>query len=451
MERTGFAIDVPYLNAQHETAIRDRDTCLADLALGLAKCGVPPLPGTDDLWASPKQLVALLHDSPLGLKLPPSPFWFKGKVDVAGGERKTDRTALDHIVGHLGVDDPRRQVVECLATLRRILSSAKYLGKLPKYVGPDGFVHPVTGPAGDEDDRVGAITGRFGMKNPEGQQIPKDKKKDRYNIRRAFIAPPGELLVVRDYTALEVVIFANICEWLFGDTQLLDLTGPGQDIHAHNAYLVFGKFLDWRTDSGRRIAGFEAQELYKSDPELAWYRDLIKAVWYKLQYGGTVFGFANSLKDRHGNPIGKTRAQEIVDALYGAVPCIPKWQDFVGNCLRRDRGICALDGRFVDYGRVIDMGDWGFSAACRGAQNLPMQGTGAHVVGCAMVEANECPELRRLGAKLQLQIHDEIQWRCPGDNAATVGGLTGEIMDSAFPLKNLRTSLGIGEHWAACK
>ena len=82
------------------------------------------------------------------------------------------------------------------------------------------------------------------MKNPEGQQVPKDPRKDKYFIRRAFIAPEGQSLIVADYTALEVVILANICEWLFGDTQLLDMTAPGQDIHALNAHGIFGRQLD---------------------------------------------------------------------------------------------------------------------------------------------------------------------------------------------------------------
>lgn len=459
MEYNGFAIDSDYFRAKAEICRRDLADCLAKLRNSLVEVGIHR-EQPDDIWASPKQLIGLLHDDSDGLHLPPSPFWFKGRVDVGRGERKTDRTALEWVAARcVGPHASARGIVEGVMEMRRISSSLKYLTKLPNYVGPDGFVHPVCGPAGDEDDRVGAITGRFGMKNPEGQQIPRDKKKDVYHIRRGFVAPPGQLLVVRDYTALEVVIIANICDWLFGDTLLLELTAPGMDIHAYNTYNIFGRLLKWKTPSGRAIADYPDQKLYKTDPELAWYRDnLSKPVWYKLQYGGTPHGFGTSLKDEKGNPVGQARAQEIVDALYEAVPSVLKWQNYVAGLLRAEGGICALDGRWVDYSRLIEKGnghkdetDWAFQKACRGAQNLPAQGTGAHIIGIAMVEAVNSSELANLGARLELQVHDELRWRCPAKNAEEVSQIADEIMCSAFPLKNLRTEGGIGENWEAAK
>jgi DNA polymerase-1 len=448
MEAAGFAIDVPYFNAQAGVADKDRLACLSSLRGSLGDLGVSS-ESPDDIWSSSKQLAELLHGR---LGLPKSPYWGKGRVDIDAGEIKLDRTALEWVASRcVGPHLKARRCVEGVMELRRIGASLKYLEKLPRYVAPDGFVHPVCGPAGDEDDRVGAITGRFGMKNPEGQQIPRDKRKDLYGIRKGFIAPAGMSLVVRDYTALEVVIMANMAEWLFGDTLLLELTAPGQDIHAYNAHRVFGTLLNQRTPSGRLVKDFEDPKLYKSDPELAWFRDAIKAVWYKLQYGGTVHGFATSLRDQNGEPVGRARAEEIVGALYEAVPSVPKWQQLVSQLLRRDGGICAIDGRYVDYSQLIARGEWAFQSACRGGQNLPMQAGGAHIIGCAMADALQSNELRRLGAIMELQVHDELRWRCPADNVQAVSDLTGEIMCGAFPLKNLRSSVGIGQNWDACK
>lgn len=448
MEAAGFAIDVPYFESQALVASADQAACLAALSGAIGALGILS-EDPDSIWSSPKQLGVLLHED---LKLPKSPYWAKGRVNFDKGEIKLDRTALEWVASRcVGPHLKARRLVEGVMELRRIGASLKYLEKLPRYLAPDGFVHPVCGPAGDEDDRVGAITGRFGMKNPEGQQIPRDKRKDLYGIRKGFIAPPGQLLVVRDYTALEVVIMANMADWLFGDTLLLELTAPGQDIHAYNAHRVFGTYLNWTTASGRSIRDHSNLAEYKTDPELAWYRDAIKAVWYKLQYGGTVHGFATSLRDQSGEPVGKQRAEEIVGALYEAVPSVPKWQALVASLLRRDGGIAALDGRYVDYSALIARGDWGFDAACRGAQNLPMQGTGAHVIGCAMADALNCPELTKLEAVMELQVHDELRWRCPGENAEQVSGLTGEIMQGAFPFKNLRSSVGTGRNWEEAK
>lgn len=443
-------LDAAYCARGLAVARADEQAALASLRDNLAvKCGehgLPPNP--DDIWTSPPKMVHVLENV---LGLPPSPYKVKGKVDLDAGKRSTDKRALEWILSRVGDDQPARRVVEGITELRRVRNSAKYLEKFPRFIGPDGLIHPVCGPAGDQDDRVGTVTGRFGMKNPEGQQIPKDPKKDRYFIRRAFVAPPGMKLIVADYTALEVVILANICETLFGDTLLLDLTGPGQDIHAHNAHGIFGVQLNWKTDSGRPIKDFPDQKLYKSDPELNWYRETVKAVWYKLQYGGTVHGFATSLRDKDGEPVGMARAEEIVGALYAACPPIQKWHDWVRRDVKEHGTSVALDGRLIDLSEQVAAGKWGLEAACRVADNHPMQGTGAAVIGSAMVAVMDCPEVAKLGGVTQLQIHDELQLRGPEENATRLGELLVAHMEGAYPLKNLRASVGIGDNWAECK
>lgn len=453
MEYNGFMVDTEYCAKGYEQAMVDEAFVLGNLrgAVSAACPGFEAIvgqPEIDKIWTSSVQLPKLLEQ---GLGLPPSPYRMKGKVNLDAGERSTDKRAMDWILGCVGDDQEARRIVEGTLELRRIRSSAKYLAKFPKFIGPDGFIHPICGPAGDDDDAVGALTGRLGMKKPEGQQVPKDPKKDRYFIRRAFIAPPGMKLVVADYSALEVVILANICDMLFGDTLLYDLTAPGFDIHAYNAREIFGRQLGWVTDSGRRLADITDLSLFKTDKELEWYRETVKAVWYKLQYGGTAHGFGTSLVGRDGKLIGTARATEIVDALYAGCPPIGMWHNFVRKELRAHGGISALDGRWVDYRATIARGKWGFEKACRGADNAPMQATGAGVIGAAMVGVDESPELARIGALTQLQIHDELQLRVPEEHAEYAGDCLKEIMEAAFPLKNLRVEVGIGSNWLEAK
>src|SRR5512139_3068451 len=458
MEANGFMLDADYCARGLEVARRDESALLVALRTSLeAKMGRAPR-DPDSIWTSHPKTVAVLEKV---LKLPPSPYRVKGKVKLAAGERSTDKRALEWISTRPGIDQQTRGIVENILELRRVRNSAKYLEKFPRFIGPDGLIHPVCGPAGDDDDRVGALTGRFGMKNPEGQQVPKDPKKDRYFIRRAFVAPRGMKLIVADYTALEVVVLANICELLFGDTLLLDLTEPerivngvvipARDIHAYNAHRIFGELLDWRTDSGRRIKDYPEAKLYKSDPELAWYRDLVKAIWYGLMYGKGAYGFGLTLKDKNGEILGEKRAQEILDALFQACPAIKLWHEWVANWLRENGGICGLDGRWVDYSDLMARGEWGFAAACRGADNAPMQITGAACIGAAMVSVIDDPEIRRRGGLLQLQIHDELQLRGPETHAEYLAGALKEHMESAFPLKNLKSTVGIGDNWAEAK
>jgi DNA polymerase I-like protein with 3'-5' exonuclease and polymerase domains len=458
MEWNGFMLDEEYCRKGSEVARADERALLDGLAAALeTKLGRTPI-SPDDIWSSPAKIITVLEKV---CRLPPSPYKVKGKVDLAAGKRSVDKRALEWISTRVGDDEPSRRIIEGLTELRRVRNSVKYLEKLPRFISSDGFIHPVCGPAGDEDDRVGAITGRFGMKLPEGQQIPKDPKKDRYFIRRAFVAPPGMKLIVADYTALEVVVLANICEMLFGDTLLLDLTEPerivngvtipARDIHAYNAHRIFGEFLDWRTDSGRRIKDYSDPLLYKSDPELAWYRDLVKAIWYGLMYGKGAYGFGLTLKDKNGEILGEKRAGEILDALYQACPAILKWHGWVESRMREHPTICGLDGREINYADLVSRGDRGFKAACRGADNAPMQITGAACIGAAMVSVLDCPEIRRLGGLLQLQIHDELQLRGPEENSSALGHLLKEHMENAFPLKNLKSTVGIGDNWLEAK
>lgn len=453
MEYNGFMIDPEYCAKGLAQARADEEGVLLRLRQATEErvrdlASVVGQPNPDKIWTSSVQLPKLLEQ---GFGLPPSPYHAKGKVNLDAGNRSTDKRAMEWILGRVGNDRAARTIIEGVVELRRVRNSAKYLEKFPRFIGPDGFIHPICGPSDDEDDAVGALTGRLGMKKPEGQQVPKDPKKDRYFIRRAFIAPRGYKLVVADYSALEVVILANVCDMLFGDTLLYDLTAPGQDIHAYNARAIFGQQLGWTTDSGRRLVDVLDLAEFKTNKELEWYRETVKAVWYKLQYGGTVYGFATSLKDKDGNLIGEARAKEIVEALYAGCPPIAKWHGFVRKFLREHGGIPSLDGRWVDYAYLISLGKYGFEKACRGADNAPMQGTGAGVIGSAMVAVDECKELDRIGAKTQLQIHDELQLRVPEEHAEYAGDCLKEHMEAAFPLKNLRVEIGIADNWLDAK
>jgi DNA polymerase I-like protein with 3'-5' exonuclease and polymerase domains len=450
MEQNGFMLDSEFCARGLEVAEVDERKALDTLATTCELLGArrESIAVWDDVWTSTKQLSDLLENE---LHIPPSPYKTKGRVNVRAGERSTDKRAVEWMLEKT-TDVAKRTVLETLLELRKIRSSMKYLRKLPTFVGPDGYIHPTTGPAGDSDDRVGAITWRFAMKNPEGQQIPKDPRKDRYFIRRAFIAPPGMKLVVSDYTALEVVILANISEILFGDTLLLDLTMPGMDVHAYNAHRIFGDLLDYRTESGRRVKDLGDPKLYKSDPELVFFRDIIKTIWYKLTYGGSAYSFGMSLKDKDGELLGEKRAQVLVDALYAACPPLRKWHDWVEAQLVERGTICAMNGAEANYSETIKRGEWGLKAACRAGGNYPMQATGAAVIGAAMYSIVRCPELRRLGALFQLQIHDENQLRCPEAVAKShVAPLLLEHMKNAYPLKNLAATVGIADNWQEAK
>lgn len=446
MERNGFLIDTEFCAATAERARYEEQESLRELDFHLGTLGVPPLPGSRDIWSSPKQMLALFHTV---LRCPRSPVWKKGKV--RDGEVKLDEVALRWIA----LREPRvRPLVNEIINLRKIRGAIKYLTKLPTYIGPDGRVHPVCGPAGDGDDRVGALTGRFAMKAPEGQQIP-NPERDRFQVRSAFVAAPEHRLIVADYGALEVVILAHILIVLFGDHQLANLCDPncpeleGTDIHCLNARRVFGEGLGWTLKDGRAVKDLPLVA-FKKDPLAKPLRAMIKTIWYGLMYGKGAYGFGASLTDDQGNPIGEELAGKLVEGILNAIPGIRRYQEWVRAFILEHKGIPSLAGRWCPLADLIDTGrEWAISRAWRRALNFPMQAGGADIVGAAMVAVVRDPVLRRLGARLILQVHDELVLECPEQNAAEAADRVKWLMINTFLLRlPLQVSIGIHARWS---
>ena len=453
MEQNGFALDTEYCQIAASKARGEEAVCLTELSKICDRLGVPK---ADEInWASPAQLVRLFHDT---LGLPPSPIWKKGRVRLDKGERKTDEAALGWIREKSHGDAV--SLIDELVRLRRIRGAIKYLGKLPGYIAPDGYVHPVSGPSMDSDDRAGTITWRLASKNPEVMQIPTDAKKDWFRIRRAFVAPPGFKLLVADETALEVVILGHLLIELFDDHQLADMVAPGApDIHCVNARLVFGRFLKWKRH-GRNVEDYPLEAFKNPEyPELVQLRQDIKAVWYGLMYGKSAYGFATSLRDAYGNPVGEAVARSIVEALYAAVPGIPRYQNYVSEYVTEHHGIPGLSGAWCDLSELTKSGNkWHVARAIRIGQNYPMQEGGARIIGYSMVQIGHDEALRNAGLLLERQIHDELDFRFPevqADGRPTDefwlrGAITKHM--TSYPLKShLGVKIGIGYNWDEAK
>ncbi len=186
MEREGFPIDVPFCAWQAECANDDEEKELAWLhrwfvVNGAVVHGPHRREDTDGIWSSPKQLGELFD----AIGYPRSPIWKKGKTKP--GELKLDSAALKWIARNYS---PAKQMVERLLKLKVVRSGRKYLLKLRD---SGGYVYPICGPAGDADDRNGAITGRLGIKGTlEAQQLPSREDADLYHVRKAIVARRAE-------------------------------------------------------------------------------------------------------------------------------------------------------------------------------------------------------------------------------------------------------------------
>ena len=280
-----------------------------------------------------------------------------------------------------------------------------------------------------------------------------------------------DTLLVADYKALEVVILADLCKRLFGDSQLEEMVAPGApDIHVANARMVFGHYLGWTipqfvTVEGKQVycnyAGERAdaigQDDFRAHPYGELLRDMIKTVWYGLQYGKGAWGFS-TLPGPDGKPIGEEVAERMLKGIEKAVPGPFKWQRWARDFVRRYRGIYSLDGRWCPLLQETGDGapDWLRNSGYRRAYNFPMQATGAGIIGNAMERIGQDEELRRLGYPTCLQVHDEIVMRGPLDNVKPAGERLKLHMTSATAngtplIVPLQVSLGHGPNYFEAK
>jgi DNA polymerase I-like protein with 3'-5' exonuclease and polymerase domains len=276
-------------------------------------------------------------------------------------------------------------------------------------------------------------------------------------------------LLVADYTALEVVILADLCKRLFGDTQLEALTAPGTDIHSHNARLVFGEYLHWIVPSpsgesstagypfaGQRVDAIPEAE-FAEHPYGKELRRLIKTVWYGLQYGKGAYGFA-SLPGADGEEIGEETAQAMLDGIRAMVPGPFSWQEWAREYVDEHRGIYSLGGRWCDLSAETEEAapEWLRRRAYRRAYNFPMQATGAEIISDAMVRLAASPAWHATGFRVCLQVHDELVARGPLDRVDEAGRILRECMESATAngtrlLVPLRATCGHGPNYYEAK
>jgi hypothetical protein len=181
MESVGFDVDTAWCRETAERGRGDEEATLRKLFAWYVRnaptWGPHRREDVDPIWSSPVQKIRLFD----ALGFPRSPIWSKGRVKR--GEVKMDHAAMKWIADN---HPPAKQLCDLLLLLQRIRSGLKYLEKLRD---SGGTVHPICGPAGDEDERAGAVTGRLGVKGElEAQQLPKEGEKDLYGIRKAIIA-----------------------------------------------------------------------------------------------------------------------------------------------------------------------------------------------------------------------------------------------------------------------
>ena len=345
---------------------------------------------------SPKQLQAILFER-LGLPV---------KRRTATGQPSTAEDVLEELADEYELP---RLILEYrgLAKLR-----STYTEKLPAQVDPrTGRVHT-------SYHQAVAATGRLSSTDPNLQNIPVRTPEGR-RIRQAFVAPDGHLLMAADYSQIELRIMAH----LSGDESLLRAFAEDRDIHQATAAEVFGARPEDVSPDQRRAA---------------------KAINFGLIYGMSAFGLARQLGIDRGS------AQQYVDLYFERYPGVKRYMDETRAMAREQGFVETVFGRRLYLPDIRSRNQPLRQYAERSAINAPMQGTAADIIKRAMIEVHDWLSASPAGARLVMQVHDELVLEVPEDRADAVERGLRERMTAAADLRvPLKVDVGRGRHWDA--
>lgn len=418
MERQGIVLDCDYLERKREQALAEVDVQEARLnrwAHDYTRQLDCPIN-----WGSPAQLKGFLYE----FKNYPIPAVI-GTSSAAKKNNKKEQSTSEaslHWLSKNTTSDTDREMLETLLTMKRVGKLAQFMKKLPEHVSSDGRLRCSLGPNTD--------TGRLSCRNPNLQQIP--TRNDKFKIRKAFRAGEGMLFVVADYSQLEMYVLAHFLIHRLNDHSLADDLRDG-DVHLNTALRIW------------------------NDPER---RPDAKTVNYAIPYGKTAAGLGSQIKGPDGRGIGKAAAQEILDAYFEAYPGLDELFELWKNEARTTGFVHTLLGRTRPLPDAASTDQWERFPAERRAVNTPVQGSAADIVTAAMLQCvGPTPtwgakELRATGAKLVLQIHDELIFEVPELQAERACSIIVDKMENPFdePLKvQLKVDANIGKSWGDCK
>ncbi|HVY23657.1 MAG TPA: DNA polymerase I [Steroidobacteraceae bacterium] len=343
---------------------------------------------------SPKQLQEILFDK---LKIPVGRRTSKGQPSTA--EDVLEELAAEHELPRLIIE------YRGLAKLK-----STYTDKLPQQINArTGRVHT-------SYHQAVAATGRLSSTDPNLQNIPIRSPEGR-RIREAFIAPRDHVLVSADYSQIELRIMAH----LSGDESLLNAFAADKDIHQATAAEVLGVPLEQVTSEQRRSA---------------------KAVNFGLIYGMSAFGLARQLG------IARGEAQNYIDLYFARYPGVKNYMDRTREQARELGYVETVFGRRLYLPDIRSSNASLRQYAERSAINAPMQGTAADIIKRAMIDVDNWLQNSSLGARLTMQVHDELIFEVPVDAKDELIATVRQRMAAAAQLHvPLKVDIGVGANW----
>ncbi len=388
IEQAGVVLDTDYLAQFSE-----------HLAGILAKYQqeIYDMSGLDDKFNinSPKQLNEVLFDK-LGLPV-------KGLRKTTHGY-STNAASLEQL-------KEEHPIVEKILQYREVAKlKGTYADALPQLVNSD------TGRVHTSYNQTGTSTGRLSSSDPNLQNIPIRTELGR-EIRQAFVAPPGTVLLAVDYSQVELRILAHISQ----DETLLQAFRDGQDIHKATAAAIYGIPLEDVTYEKRSFA---------------------KRINFGLIYGMGAFRLA-----RESN-LTLEQARGFIDTYFNRLPGVKRYLDGTRKQANEMGYVETLFGRRGNFSAMADLPQQRRESWERAAINMPIQGTAADILKWAMINLYNELNSSTLGAKMILQVHDEVVLEVPEGELDETKSLVVEVMEAAYKLDApLVANAQVGLNW----
>ena len=338
-----------------------------------------------------------------------------GEMGLPGGKKtKTGAWSTDVSVLE-GLANDGHELPQAILSWR---SAAKLKSTYSDALGE--AINPDTGRVHTSFSLASTSTGRLASSDPNLMNIPIRTEEGR-KIREAFIAEPGNVLVAADYSQIELRLLAHIADV----SALKDAFKRGDDIHALTASEMFGVPVEGMDPMVRRQA---------------------KAINFGIIYGISAFGLANNLG------IERDQAKTFIDKYFEKFPGVKTYMDAKREEVKAKGYVETIFGRRAHLPSIRDKNPNMRQFAERQAINAPIQGSAADIIRRAMIRLPGAIDKAGLDARMLLQVHDELVFEVPENQADDLIAMAKDVMSkAALPAIDIAVPLDVdakaGAHW----
>lgn len=290
---------------------------------------------------------------------------------------------------------------------KKLLST--YIEPIPKFADNNSRVHSIF-------NGTGTATGRLSSNNPNLQNIP-TRTLEGTKIRACFVADKDKVLVSFDYSQIELRVLAQLSK----DEHLIDAYKKDLDLHELTARKLFSKF--------------------NNEPITKIERNIAKTINFSVLYGKTPYGLSKELK------IPMDSAKKYIDTYFQGYPKVAPFLDNIVDDALKNGYVTTLFGTRRYIHDIRSSNKMIFEQGKRMAINTVVQGTAANIIKMVMIK------LHNLGYKLLIQVHDELIFELPKNEAEKLAEEIKKIMEETinFDLVKLKVNYSIADNWGDLK